>query len=109
MELGGGTEVMVGLVHRGSCVVTAQMPLCYTQPSEGQVRECIPGHSLGVKSLVEVAFAQRQGWGQSSAFSCTGQVASSWTRASSQGVWTGRLYRRKETAIPPQTHTGKAL
>lgn len=47
------------------------------------------------------------GVGQSRAFSCPGQVASPWTRATSQGVWTGSNGTGGKNSIYFQTQAGE--
>lgn len=57
--------------------------------STESVRESV-SLGLGGKEPMEFGLCSETGVGAEGAFSCTGQVASPWTCATSQGAWTGR-------------------
>lgn len=72
--------------------------------STESVRESV-SLGLGGKEPVEFGLCSETGVGAEGAFSCTGQVASPWTCATSQG----ETLQEEKTSIPSQTQASKAL
>lgn len=120
MELGGGTEVMVGLVRAEAAVMvtvpesTALHP-AGTGPGDRHIskegeRKFTLGINWAVKGLVEFGLCSKTEWDRSNALSCTGQAASTRTCATSQECGLEeRFHRRKENLTHSQTPTVKAL